>query len=144
MIENGNVVSVHYVGKFTDGEVFDSSEGREPLQFQVGSGQLIPGFESAIIGKVVGDKVTANITPEEGYGLVREDLIVSVPLDKMPGDVEVGQALEAQGDNGQSAQVFVKEVNEDTVTIDGNHPLAGKSLIFDIEVVSIQKSEEVQ
>lgn len=138
MIENGKVVSVHYVGKFTDGEVFDSSEGREPLQFQVGSGQLIPGFESAIIGKVVGDKVTANIAPEEGYGLVREDLIVSVPLDKMPGDVEVGQALEAQGDNGQSAQVFVKEVNEDNVIIDGNHPLAGKDLVFEIEVVEIQ------
>ena len=138
MIENGKVVSVHYVGKFTDGEVFDSSEGREPLQFEVGSGQLIPGFESAIIGKVVGDKVTANITPEEGYGLVREDLIVSVPLDKMPGDVEVGQALEAQGDDGQSAQVFVKEVNEDNVVIDGNHPLAGKDLVFEIEVVEIQ------
>jgi peptidylprolyl isomerase len=138
MIENGKVVSVHYVGKFTDGEVFDSSEGREPLQFEVGSGQLIPGFESAIIGKVVGDKVTANITPEEGYGLVREDLIVSVPLEKMPGDVEVGQALEAQGDNGQSAQVFVKEINEDTVVIDGNHPLAGKDLVFEIEVVEIQ------
>ena len=138
MIENGKVVSVHYVGKFTDGEVFDSSEGREPLQFQVGSGQLIPGFESAIIGKVVGDKITANIAPEEGYGLVREDLIVSVPLDKMPGEVEVGQALEAQGDNGQSAQVFVKEVNEDSVVIDGNHPLAGKDLVFEIEVVEIQ------
>ena len=138
MIENGKVVSVHYVGKFTDGEVFDSSEGREPLQFEVGSGQLIPGFESAIIGKVVGDKVTANITPEEGYGLVREDLIVSVPLDKMPGEVEVGQALEAQGDNGQSAQVFVKEINEDTVVIDGNHPLAGKDLVFEIEVIEIQ------
>jgi FKBP-type peptidyl-prolyl cis-trans isomerase 2 len=138
MIENGKVVSVHYVGKFPDGEVFDSSEGREPLQFQVGSGQLIPGFESAIIGKVVGDKVTANIAPEEGYGLVREDLIVSVPLDKMPGEVEVGQALEAQGDNGQSAQVFVKEVNEDSVVIDGNHPLAGKDLVFEIEVVEIQ------
>lgn len=138
MIENGKVVSVHYVGKFTDGEVFDSSEGREPLQFQVGTGQLIPGFENAIIGKVVGDKVTANITPEEGYGLVREDLIVSVPLDKMPGDVEVGQALEAQGDDGQSAQVFVKEVNEDNVVIDGNHPLAGKDLVFEIEVVEIQ------
>jgi peptidylprolyl isomerase len=138
MIENGKVVSVHYVGKFTDGEVFDSSEGREPLQFEVGSGQLIPGFESAIIGKIVGDKVTASITPEEGYGLVREDLIVSVPLDKMPGDVEVGQALEAQGENGQSAQVFVKEINEDNVVIDGNHPLAGKDLVFEIEVVEIQ------
>jgi len=144
MIENGNVVSVHYVGKFTDGEVFDSSEGREPLQFQVGSGQLISGFESAILGKSIGDKVTTNIAPENGYGLVREDLVVNVPLDKMPGLVEVGQTLEANGDNGQVAHVVVTAVNEDSVTIDGNHPLAGKSLIFDISVLSIQKPEEVQ
>lgn len=138
MIENGNVVSVHYVGKFTDGDVFDTSEGREPLQFQVGSGQIIPGFESAILGKIVGDKVTTTIRPEDGYGLVREDLVVSVPADKMPGTVEVGQTLEASGDDGQVAHVIVTEVNEETVTIDGNHPLAGKELIFDIEVVSIQ------
>jgi peptidylprolyl isomerase len=138
MIENGNVVSVHYVGKFTDGDVFDTSEGREPLQFQVGSGQIIPGFESAILGKIVGDKVTTTIRPEEGYGLVREDLVVSVPADKMPGTVEVGQTLEASGDDGQVAHVVVTEVTEENVTIDGNHPLAGKELIFDIEVVSIQ------
>ena len=138
MIENGNVVSVHYVGKFTDGDVFDTSEGREPLQFQVGSGQIIPGFESAILGKIVGNKVTTTIRPEDGYGLVREDLVVSVPADKMPGTVEVGQTLEASGDDGQVAHVVVTEITEETVTIDGNHPLAGKELIFDIEVVSIQ------
>ena len=138
MIEKGNVVSVHYVGKFTDGDVFDTSEGREPLQFQVGSGQIIPGFESAILGKIVGDKVTTTIKPEDGYGLVREDLVVSVPADKMPGTVEVGQTLEASGDDGQVAHVVVTEITEETVTIDGNHPLAGKELIFDIEVVSIQ------
>lgn len=138
MIEQGSIVSVHYTGKFTDGNVFDTSEGRGPLRFRVGSGQLIPGFEMAIIGKEVGDKVTTNIAPEEGYGLVREDLIVNVPLDKMPGQVEVGQSLEAQGDNGQSAQVFVKEVNEDHVVIDANHPLAGKELIFEIEVLTIE------
>lgn len=137
MIENGKIVSVHYTGS-TNGEVFDSSEGREPLKFQFGSGQLIPGFESALIGKTVGDKVTTTISPEEGYGLVREDLIVSVPLDRMPGDVTVGQALEAAGDGGQSAQVFVKEVNDDNVVIDGNHPLAGKELVFEIEVLEIQ------
>ena len=138
MIEQGSIVSVHYTGKFTDGNVFDTSEGRGPLRFRVGSGQLIPGFEMAIIGKEVGDKVTTNIAPEEGYGLVREDLIVNVPLDKMPGQVEVGQSLEAQGDNGQSAQVFVKEINEDHVVIDANHPLAGKELIFEIEVLTIE------
>ena len=142
MIEQGSIVSVHYTGKFTDGNVFDSSEGRGPLRFRVGSGQLIPGFEMAIIGKEVGDKVTTNISPEDAYGAVREDLIVSVPLDKMPGQVEVGQALEAQGENGQSAQVFVKEVNEDHVIIDANHPLAGKELVFEIEVLNIESEPQ--
>lgn len=139
MIENGKIVSVHYVGKFPDGEVFDSSEGKDPLQFQVGSGQLISGFENAILGKSIGDKVTANIKPEEAYGLVREDLIVNIPKDRMPGEVSVGQALEAAGDGGQAAQVFVKEVHEDHVIIDANHPLAGRDLVFDIEVVDIQE-----
>lgn len=139
MIENGNVISVHYVGKFPDGVVFDSSEGKDPLTFQVGSGQMISGFESAVLGKEVGDKITTNISAENAYGLVREDLIVNVPLDKMPGEVEVGQTLEANGDNGQVAHVTIKAINEDSVTIDGNHPLAGKNLFFEINIVSISK-----
>jgi FKBP-type peptidyl-prolyl cis-trans isomerase 2 len=138
MIENGKIVSVHYTGKLTDGEMFDSSEGRDPLKFQMGSGQLIPGFEKALVGKSVGDKVTVNIPAEEAYGAIREDLIVSVPMNQMPGPVEIGQSLQAQGDNGQSFNVTVKEVNEENVIIDGNHPLAGKELVFDIEVVEIQ------
>jgi FKBP-type peptidyl-prolyl cis-trans isomerase 2 len=138
MIENGNIVNIHYVGKFTDGEVFDSSEGQETLRFELGSGQVIPGFESAILGKEVGDKVVANIKPEDGYGPIREDLIISVPLDKMPGEVEVGQTLQAEGENGQNAQVMVKEINEESVIIDGNHPLAGKELIFEIEIIGIE------
>ncbi len=139
MIENGKVVSVNYVGKFAeDGVVFDSSEGREPLKFQVGSGQIIPGFENAILGKTVGDKVVAKVSPEEGYGLVREDLLVTVPLDKMPGSVEVGQTLEAVGDNEQVVHVIIKEVNEDHVIIDGNHPLASKNLEFEIEILEVE------
>lgn len=137
MIENGNVVDVHYVGKLTDGNVFDSSEGREPLKFEVGSGQIIPGFENAVMGKAVGDKVTVTINPEMGYGEVREDLFVQLPIDKMPGDVEVGQMLQAMSDDGRATQVRVHEVNEDNVIIDGNHPLAGQDLIFDIEIVSV-------
>jgi len=137
MIENGNVVDVHYVGKLTDGNVFDSSEGREPLKFEVGSGQIIPGFENAVMGKTVGDKVTVTINPEMAYGEVREDLFVQLPLDKMPGDVEVGQMLQAMSDDGRATQVRVHEVNEDSVIIDGNHPLAGQDLIFDIEIVSV-------
>lgn len=137
MIENGNVVDVHYVGKLTDGNVFDSSEGREPLKFEVGSGQIIPGFENAVMGKSVGDKVTVTINPEMAYGEVREDLFVQLPIDKMPGDVEVGQMLQAMSDDGRATQVRVHEVNEDNVIIDGNHPLAGQDLIFDIEIVSV-------
>ena len=140
MIKNGSTVDVHYVGKLSDGVVFDSSEGREPLQFQVGSGQIIPGFEESLIGKKVGDKVTVTIQPEFAYGAVREDLMIKVPLDKMPGEVEVGQSLHAVGANGQPIPVTVKEVNEDHVVIDGNHPLAGKELTFDIEVIGVHES----
>lgn len=139
MIRQGSTVEVHYTGRFPNEEQpFDSSEGRDPLKFEVGVGQVIPGFENAILGKNVGDKVQVTISATDAYGEVREDLFVQVPFDKMPGDVEVGQALEAQGENGQSAQVFVKEINEDNVVIDGNHPLAGKDLVFEIEVVEIQ------
>lgn len=137
MIENGNVVDVHYTGKLTDGSVFDSSEGREPLKFQVGSGQIIPGFENAIMGKNVGDKVTITIEPSEAYGEQREDLFVKIPNDKLPGEVEVGQILEATSEDGRSSQVLVHEIHEDHVIINGNHPLAGKELVFDIEVVSV-------
>lgn len=138
MIEKGKIVAVNYTGKFPNGEVFDSSEGRDPLKFQVGSGQIIPGFESAIIGKNIGDKVTININPQEAYGEVREDLIVKVPMGQMPGEVEVGQSLQAQADNGQAVNVIVKEVNEDHVVIDGNHPLAGEELIFEIEILEVE------
>jgi FKBP-type peptidyl-prolyl cis-trans isomerase 2 len=138
MVEKGNVVAVHYTGKLTDGETFDSSVGKDPLKFQVGSGQIIPGFENAILGKNIGEKVTINISPVDAYGEVREDLLVKVPVDQMPGEVEVGQMLQAQSDNGQSVNVMVKEVNEDHVLIDGNHPLAGKELVFEIEVVEIE------
>lgn len=138
MVEKGKVVAVHYTGKLTSGEMFDTSEGRDPLKFQVGSGQIIPGFEQAIIGKNVGDKVTVNISAEDAYGDIKEELIVPVPKTQMPGDVEVGQPLQATGDQGQAINVVVKEVNEDHVLIDGNHPLAGKELVFDIEVVEVE------
>jgi len=138
MIQNGNTVDVHYTGKHTNGEVFDSSEGKAPLQFVVGSGQIIPGFENAIIGKNVGDKVTVNIPAADAYGELREDLVVRVPNEQLPGPVEVGMSLQAQAENGMPINVTVKEVNEDHAIIDGNHPFAGKDLIFDIEVVSVQ------
>lgn len=138
MIQNGSTVNVHYTGKLTNGEVFDSSEGKAPLSFVVGSGQIIPGFENAIMGKNVGEKVTVSIPPAEAYGEFREDLIVKVPNTQLPGPVEVGMSLQAQAENGMPINVLVKEVNEDHAVIDGNHPFAGKELIFDIEVVSVQ------
>lgn len=141
MIENGKLVAVHYTGKLADGEMFDTSEGKDPLKFQVGSGQIIPGFENAIMGKNIGDKVTINISPSEGYGEVREDLIIKVGKDQMPGEVEVGQSLQAQADNGQAVNVLVKEITEEHVVVDGNHPLAGKELVFDIEVMEIEEAQ---
>jgi FKBP-type peptidyl-prolyl cis-trans isomerase 2 len=138
MIQNGSTVNVHYTGRLTDGEVFDTSEGKDPLSFTVGTGQIIPGFENAIIGKTTGDKVTVNIPAAEAYGEIREDLVVKVPNSQLPGAVEVGMSLQAQAENGMPVNVTVKEVNEDHAVIDGNHPFAGKELIFDIEVVSVQ------
>lgn len=137
MITNGNTVDVHYTGRLANGDVFDSSEGREPLSFTMGDGQIIPGFEKALIGKNVGDKLTVNIPPQEAYGDYKPELLVKVPNSQMPGGVEVGQQLNATADNGTVVQVLVAEVNEDHVVIDGNHPLSGKELIFDIEVMSI-------
>ncbi len=137
MIQNGTIVNVHYTGKLTDGSVFDSSEGRGTLRFEIGSGQIIPGFESALIGKNVGDKVTVNITPEQAYGEVMNELIVQVPMDRLPENIEQGQVLQATLENGEVSNVVVVEVNEGHAVIDGNHPLAGKDLIFDIEVVSL-------
>jgi FKBP-type peptidyl-prolyl cis-trans isomerase 2 len=137
MIEKGTNVNVHYTGRLTNGEVFDSSDGKEPLNFTVGSGQIIPGFENAIIGKNIGDKVTVNIKPEDAYGEVREDLFIKVPNDQLPGVVEVGTQLQAQADNGSPILVTVEEVNEDHVIINGNHQLSGQELEFDIEIVGI-------
>ena len=142
MIEKGKVISVHYTGKLTEnGEVFDSSQGKDPITFQVGSGQIIPGFENPLIGKNVGDKVeTGSIKPEEAYGSIREDLIIEVEKNLMPGEVEVGMTLEAQSQNGQGVPVKVVSVTDEKVKIDGNHPLAGKEIQFEIEVVDIQES----
>lgn len=139
MIEKGNLVSVHYTGKLNDGQVFDSSLEREPLKFQVGSGQIIPGFENAILGKNVGDKISTNISVDQAYGEIREDLLVKVEKDKLPGEVEIGQSLSAKASNGQDVNVTVKEINEDYIVVDGNHPLSGQELFFDIEVLEIEK-----
>jgi peptidylprolyl isomerase len=137
MIKQGNTVKVHYTGRLEDNTVFDSSTDREPLEFEVGGQQVIEGFDSAVIGLNKGDKTTVTITPEKGYGQLREDLIQEVPRNQVPQDVQVGSQLQGVNQMGQPFVVTVTDVNETSVKIDANHPLAGKTLLFDIEVIDM-------
>lgn len=137
--KNGNTIKVHYTGKLNDGSVFDTSENREPLEFELGGGQLIPGFEKAVEGMAVGDSTTVKIPANEAYGEVNDELILNVEKDRLPKDIEpeIGMQLQVQQPSGEPVPVIVKEVTPDVVMLDANHPLAGKDLIFDIEVVDI-------
>jgi FKBP-type peptidyl-prolyl cis-trans isomerase SlpA len=135
--ESSSVV-VNYTGKLTDGSVFDSSllEGREPLNAKLGEGQLIPGFETGLIGMMVGDKKTVEIDPREAYGERNEELILDVVKTNVPENVEVGMLLQTFGPEGP-ALVKVLEIKDESVVIDANHPLAGEKLIFELEVMGI-------
>jgi peptidylprolyl isomerase len=137
--QNGDKVKVHYHGKLRSGETFDSSEGREPLEFTVGSGQVIKGFDDGVTGMQVGDKKTVEINVEDAYGEKSEDMIIEFPKEQFPGDMspEVGQQLMMSNGSGQSFPVTIMEVRDDSVLLDANHPLAGQDLIFDIELVEI-------
>ena len=138
-IKEGDTVKVHYTGKTSDGNVFDSSRERDPLEFTIGQGQLIPGFEKAVVGLEEGDSQTVTIPSAEAYGEIRDDMIVSVPKEQIPADIdpEVGQQLQIQQKDGGAIGVVVTDISEQKVTLDANHPLAGKDLTFEIEVVSI-------
>ena len=135
----GDSVKIHYTGTLDDGTQFDSSDGREPLAFELGSGQVIPGFEKAVEGMSVGDNKSVNISPEDAYGPHNEQMVQEVPRSALPDDLtpEVGMGLQAQGPDGQVANLVVTSVQDDSITVDGNHPLAGKALNFAIELVSI-------
>ena len=137
-ITNGSSVSVNYTGRLEDGTIFDTSlhEGRTPLTATLGQGQLIPGFENGLMGMAVGEKKTIEIEPSDAYGEVNEGMIQEVPLSQVPENVKAGDMLQGQNERG-SFQVSVKEVKENSVILDMNHPLAGKKLIFDLEVVSV-------
>lgn len=136
MITQGNTVEVHYTGRFSNGEKFDSSEGREPLKFSLGSKQVIVGFENAVLGKSVGDSFTVTIPYLEAYGEIKEEYTQKVPRSLLPKEVSLGDQLEAMTKNG-NIPVLVTELNEEYGVVDANHPLAGQDLIFDIEVVSV-------
>ncbi len=138
-VKNGDTVKVHYTGKLTDGETFDSSVGREPLEFTVGAGQMIPGFDAALPGMSVGDKKTINIPASEGYGDINEQAIIDFPKENVPEDMklEPGMSLTLSNQEGQPFPVVVKEIKDDVIILDANHFLAGKELVFDIELVEI-------
>lgn len=138
-VKDGDTVKVHYTGTLENGEVFDTSENREPMEFTLGQGQLIPGFEKAVTGLTVGDSTTVDIPSKEAYGEVREDLIISVPKAQLPDDIEpeVGMQLQVNQPDGQPVPVRVTEIGDENLILDANHPLAGQDLSFKIEVVDV-------
>ncbi|MEX1027377.1 MAG: peptidylprolyl isomerase [Candidatus Paceibacterota bacterium] len=138
--KQGDTVRVHYTGKLEDGTVFDSSVEREPIAFKLGAGQIIPGFEKAVEGMEPGEKTTAVIPATEAYGPHKAEAIVTVERSQLPPDLEpkVGQQLQVQKEDGQSLPVRVVEVDDAQVTLDGNHPLAGRELAFEIELVTVE------
>ena len=140
-VKNGDVVKVHYTGKLTNGEQFDSSEGREPLEFTVGAGQMIKGFDDAMPGMSVGEKKTINILPGDAYGEKDEQDMIEFPKENIPKDMKLdaGMQLQLRNENGQPFPVTVAEIKDDVVVLDANHSLAGKELVFDIELVEILK-----
>lgn len=138
--QDGDTVKVHYCGRLDDDTEFDSSYGSEPLEVVLGSGEVIPGFEGAIVGMSVGDKVTVEIAPEEAYGDPLDDLFLSIPRQDIPAEIkpELGQGVTLQTEDGPLDAVIVN-VTDEEVLIDANHPLAGEVLIFDIELISIER-----
>jgi peptidylprolyl isomerase len=143
--QNGDTVKVHYQGKLRSGETFDSSDGREPLQFTLGSGQVIPGFDNGIQGMQVGDKKTIEIPVDQAYGEKRQDMLIEFPKDQFPAEMtpQVGEQLMMSDGSGQQFPVIIAEVREESVVLDANHPLAGQDLIFDLELVHIEPKSRI-
>lgn len=133
-VQNGDLVQVHYTGRLTDGTVFDSSEQRDPLSFTAGSNELIAGFSQGVIGMEQGQTRTLTIEAEDAYGPRRDDLVQQVPRSALPEDVEVGSVLAPS--NNPQMQVHVTELTDEHATVDGNHPLAGQTLVFEVKLVA--------
>jgi len=137
-VTKGRKVLVHYRGTLDDGEEFDSSQGREPLECVVGDGELIPGFEKALLGMEAGQKKTVTLEPEDAYGAYEDELVVDGPRNAFPeGELQVGQSYTVHLRGGEEAVGRVLRIEKDTVALDFNHPLAGKRLTFDLHVVSV-------
>ena len=137
---NGDTVSVHYKGTLSDGSVFDSSEGNDPIEFTIGEHQVIDGFENAILGMAAGETKTESIPPEQAYGDREDELVFHVPRSSLQGsmDVVVGDFVRVTLPDGQAASMQVVALDEQEVTLDANHPLAGKTLTFELELVAIR------
>ncbi len=137
--KTGDTVKVHYTGTLSDGSQFDSSAGREPLEFRLGTGQVIKGFDDGVTGMAIGEKKTVNIAAHEAYGERREDKVLSIEKNQIPADIEVelGMQLMMQGPNGQAIPVTIVEIEEDSISLDANHALAGKDLTFELELIEI-------
>ncbi len=140
--QNGHYVSVHYTGRLDNGEIFDSSEGKEPLQFQLGSGAIIKGFNDAVVGMSIGEEKEVTIPPEEAYGYRDEELVRPVPRAMFGTELEpqVGMVIGVQMENGARVPATITEVGVDSVTLDMNPPLAGKTLTFNIKLLEISES----
>lgn len=138
--KSGDTVAVHYTGTLTDGTMFDSSQGREPLEFTIGAGQVIPGFEQAVVGLQLGESRETNIAADQAYGPRDEDLLFDVDRDQLPGDLspKVGEQYQMRQPDGQTVVVSVRDVTPEQITLDANHPLAGEDLTFEIELVTIE------
>lgn len=138
-VKEGNTVKVHYTGTIADGTVFDTSKEREPLEFTIGEGKLIPGFEKAVVGMDEGDTGTVTIPSDEAYGEKREDMVIDVERNQIPPEItpEVGQQLQIQQKDGGAIPVVITDVTDETVKLDANHPLAGQELTFEIEIVEV-------
>lgn len=139
--QSGDTVKVNYVGKMADGTVFDSSEGKKPLTFIIGQQEVISGFDQAVVGMANGDKKTVEVPFSEAYGPHHDKLVEVVQLSMLPDDLEltVGGQLEVTREDGEKMYFFIRELTDETVTLDANHPLAGKDLTFDIEMLDVQK-----
>ena len=138
-VQSGDTIKIHYHGRLTDGTTFDSSEGRSPLEFTVGSGSVIKGFDDGVKGMSVGDKKTIEIPFAEAYGSEDPSMIVEFPVDRLPEDLkpEIGMQLNMNNNSGQQFPVVITEITEENIILNANHPLAGKDLIFDLELVEI-------
>jgi peptidylprolyl isomerase len=139
-VKDGDKVKVHYHGRLTSGETFDKSEGRAPLEFEVGSGMVIKGFDDGVMGMAVGEKKTITIPFHNAYGPKNPEMIVDMPKDRFPKEmeIEIGMPLAMNDGQGNQFQVVVTQIKEESVVLDANHPLAGQDLIFDLELVEIE------